>query len=58
MEDKNLNMIEPQQDNIPCDLLEYVIDEYGLESLVGVGLFSLLGAAIGGIVGIKIYIKK
>ena len=58
MENKNIPVVDqaPQKD-IPNGLLKMAIDEYGLASLVGAGLVALLGATIGGLIGIKIYIK-
>lgn len=58
MENKNIPVVEqaPQKD-IQNGLLKMAIDEYGLASLVGAGLVTLLGATIGGLIGIKIYIK-
>ena len=57
MENKNIPVEQAPQNDIPHGLLKMAIDEYGLASLVGAGLVTLLGATIGGIIGIKIYIK-
>ena len=57
MEDNKIPVEVAPQNDIPNGLLKMAIDEYGLASIVGVGLVTLLGATIGGMIGIKIYIK-
>lgn len=58
MNDKNIPEVEQVIPNdIPNGLLKIAIDEYGLMPLVCVGLCITMGATVGGLIGIKLYIK-
>lgn len=39
-------------------LLNYAMEEYGLAPLVCVGFTTIIGACIGGLLGITLFIKK
>lgn len=57
MEDNKIPVEVAPQNDIPNGLLKIAIDEYGLMPLVCVGLCITMGATVGGLIGIKMFIK-
>lgn len=57
MDERNMQIEQVPQNDIPNGLLKIAIDEYGMMPLVCVGLCVLMGATVGGLVGVKLYIK-
>lgn len=56
MEENNNAPQQELKDSNP--LFDYAIDEYGLVPLACVGLCIIIGAGIGGLFGIKVFIKN
>lgn len=57
MENKNIPVeVEPQND-ICTEIMRKAIDEYGLIPLFGVCTCVIIGAGIGGLIGVKMWIK-
>lgn len=57
MENKNISVeVEPQND-ICKEIMRKAIDEYGLIPLFGVCTCVIIGAGIGGLIGVKMWIK-
>lgn len=57
MEDNKIPVdVEPQND-ICKEIIRMAIDEYGIIPLFGVCTCAIIGAGIGGLIGVKMLIK-
>lgn len=57
MDERNIQVEQAPQNDICKEILRMAIDEYGLIPILGVCTCAIIGAGIGGLVGIKVLIK-
>lgn len=55
MDERNIEVVEAPLKNA---VLDRILDEVGIVPLMGVGLLILAGGAIGGVIGMKMFIQK